>query len=251
MSEIPNNISWENLPEKYPIDTSKKSLPEFYDFYNLSQDFLNVYEPSEDTFLLIDSLELELDNLFSQNYFNQLTKITSIELGCGNGLISCCFLSKLKNLNINNYHHYCIDINNDAINLTKRLLSKYNLDVNTSCIESDLFANVNKEETFDIIIFNPPYVTTDKEEYERALKEKDIYAAWAGGIKGSETINKFVEDLKERINDKTIIFLLLSKENDYNLIINNLKNKYELNLELLMRKQFKNEKLAVFKFYKN
>ena len=251
MSEIPNNISWENLPEKYPIDTSKKSLPEFYDFYNLSQDFLNVYEPSEDTFLLIDSLELELENLFSQNYFNQLTKITSIELGCGNGLISCCFLYKLKNLNINNYHHYCIDINKDAINLTKRLLSKYNLDSNTSFIESDLFANINKEEIFDIIIFNPPYVTTDKEEYERALKEKDIYAAWAGGKKGSETINKFVEDLKERINDKTIIFLLLSKENDYNLIINNLKNKYGLNLELLMRKQFKNEKLAVFKFYKN
>ena len=251
MSEISNNISWEDIPEKYPIDTSKKSLPEFYDFYNLSQDFLNVYEPSEDTFLLIDSLELELDNLFSQNYFNILTKITSIELGCGSGLISCCFLSKLKNLNINNYHHYCIDINKDAINLTKRLLSKYNLDFNTSCIESDLFANINKEETFDIIIFNPPYVTTDKEEYERALKEKDIYAAWAGGIKGSETINKFVEELKGRINNKTIIFLLLSKENDYNLIINNLRNKYGLNLELLMRKQFKNEKLAVFKFYKN
>ena len=94
MSEIPDKISWENMPEKYPIDTSKKSLPEFYDFYNLSQDFLNVYEPSEDTFLLIDSLELELDNLFSQNYFDQLTKITSIELGCGNGLISCCFLSR-------------------------------------------------------------------------------------------------------------------------------------------------------------
>ena len=245
------NFSWDNTPEKYPIDTSKKSLPEFYDFYDLSQDFLNVYEPAEDTFLLIDSIELELDNLFSNNYFKSLEKIISIELGCGNGLVSSCFLSKLTNLNINNYHHYCIDINKEAVDLTKRLLTNYNLDKKTSFIESNLFDNIDNNEIFDIIIFNPPYVTTEKDEYERALKEKDIYAAWAGGIKGSETINKFVQELHGRINNKTIIFLLLSKENDYNFIINNLNNQYKLNFELLMRKQFKNEKLAVFKFYTN
>ena len=246
-----SNFSLENTPEKYPIDTSKKPLPEFYDFYDLSKDFLNVYEPSEDTFLLIDSLELELDNLYSKSYFNSKDIITSIELGCGNGLVSCSFLSKLKKLNIENkINHYCIDINKDALNLTKNLLTNYNLDKNTIFKESNLFDEIDQNEIFDIIIFNPPYVTTDDEEYKRALKEKDIYAAWAGGKKGSETINKFVDKLKGRINDKSIIFLLLSKENDYNLIINNLRTKYAFNLELLMRKQFKNEKLAVFKFYK-
>ena len=251
MSEFKQNFSWENTQEKYPINTSKKSLPIFYDFYDLSKDFLNVYEPSEDTFLLIDSLELEIENLFLNNYFKNLEKITSIELGCGNGLVSCCFLSKLKSLNINKkVNHYCVDINKHAINLTKGLLTNYDLDKDTSFIESNLFDNIDKNEIFDIIIFNPPYVTTDKEEYERALKEKDIYAAWAGGNKGSETIHKFVKELNGKISDKGIIFLLLSKENDYNLIINNITTKYNMNFELLMRKQFKNEKLAVFKFYK-
>ena len=246
-----SEFSWENTPEKYSIDTSKKSLPEFYDFYDLSKDFLNVYEPSEDTFLLIDSLELELDNLNLKSYFNDKDKITSIELGCGNGLVSCSFLSKLNQIiNIDKLNHYCVDINKDALNLTKNLLSKYNFNKNIIFKESDLFDSIDKKITFDIIIFNPPYVTTDNDEYKRALKEKDIYAAWAGGKKGSETINKFVEKLKERINNNTIIFLLLSKENDYNLIINNLMTKYDFKYDLLMRKQFKNEKLAVFKFYK-
>ena len=97
MSES-QDFSWENSHEKYKMDTSKKSLPNFYDFYNLSNDFLNVYEPAEDTFLLIDSIELELENLNSKSYFNNIEKINSIELGCGNGLVSCCFLSKLKSL---------------------------------------------------------------------------------------------------------------------------------------------------------
>ena len=242
-----SEFSWENAPEKYSIDTSKKPLPEFYDFYDLSKDFLNVYVPSEDTFLLIDSLELELDNININSYFNNKEKINTIELGCGNGLVSCSFLSKL---NQNNINHYCIDINKDALNLTKNLLSKYNLNKNTFFLESDLFDSIDKNITFDIIIFNPPYVTTDDDEYKRALKEKDIYAAWAGGKKGSETINKFVDKLKGRISNKCIIFLLLSKENDYNLIINNLMTQYDFKFELLMRKQFKNEKLAVFKFYK-
>ena len=242
-----SEFSWENAPEKYSIDTSKKPLPEFYDFYDLSKDFLNVYVPSEDTFLLIDSLELELDNININSYFNNKEKINTIELGCGNGLVSCSFLSKL---NQNNINHYCIDINKDALNLTKNLLSYYNLNKNIFFLESDLFDSIDKNITFDIIIFNPPYVTTDDEEYKRALKEKDIYAAWAGGKKGSETINKFVDKLKGRINNKCIIFLLLSKENDYNLIINNLMTQYDFKFELLMRKQFKNEKLAVFKFYK-
>ena len=109
-----SDFSWENTQEKYSIDTSKKPLPEFYDFYDISKDFLNVYEPSEDTFLLIDSLELELDNLFSKSYFSNKKKITSVELGCGNGLVSCSFLSKLHKLNPENetkINHYCIDIN--------------------------------------------------------------------------------------------------------------------------------------------
>ena len=239
-------FSWEYSSEKYPIDTSKKPLPIYYDFYDLSKDFQNVYEPAEDSFLLIDSLDKELEQIT----FDKNKKITSIELGCGSGLVSCCFLSKLKDLNINILNHYCIDINKDAVNLTQNLLKNYNFDNNVNVIEGDLFNSFEKDKIFDIIIFNPPYVTTDDDEYKRALKEKDIYAAWAGGKKGSETINRFIDELKGHINENSIIFLLLSKENEYENIIDKLKKLYDLDYEVLMRKKFKNERLAVIKFFK-
>ena len=240
-------FSWEYSDEKYPMDTSKKPLPIFYDFYDPVKDFENVYEPAEDSFLLIDSIEMELEHM----KFDKTQKIKSVELGCGSGLISICYLSKLRQLNINNYEHYCIDINKDAVDLTQRLLKNYKLDEGVKVKEGDLFNNFDENMKFDIIIFNPPYVTTDKEEYEKALKEKNIYAAWAGGDKGSETINRFVKDLKNFINDNTVIFLLLSKENEYGNIINNMKELYNMDWEILMRKRYKNERLAVIKFQKN
>ena len=243
------NFSWEKCESVYNnLESKKKSLPIFYNFYNISNDFQNVYEPAEDTFLLIDSILNDINYLKNNNYFIKNKDINSIEIGCGNGLISCCYLNLLKELNITINNHFCVDINKDAVNLTKNLLKNYNLDNNVNVIEGDLFNNFDKDKIFDIIIFNPPYVTTDNEEYERALKEKDIYAAWAGGKKGSETINRFVDDLKGHIDENSIIFLLLSKENDYENIIHNLKKLYNFECEILMRKQFKNERLCVLKF---
>ena len=100
------------------------------------------------------------------------------------------------------------------------------------------------------IIFNPPYVTTNDDEYKRALEKKDIYASWAGGKKGSETIFKFIYQLKNFIKDNSIIYLLLSKENEYFKIINDIHNCINFQFEILMKRKATNEKLAVFKFFK-
>ena len=240
-------FSWENSKSKYE-NNNKKSLPIFYDFYDLSNDFKNVYEPAEDTFLLIDSIMNDLINEKEKNKF--LNPIKSIEIGCGNGLVSCCYLDILKKENFKLEKHFCIDINKDALNLTEKLIKNYNLNDKVYFIESDLFSNFKNNEKFDIIIFNPPYVTTDDDEYKRALEKKDIYASWAGGKKGSETIFKFISQLKDFIKDDSIIYLLLSKENEFFKIIDDINNCINFQFEILMKIKATNEKLAVFKFFK-
>jgi release factor glutamine methyltransferase len=240
-------FSWENSKSKYE-NNNKKSLPIFYDFYDLSNDFKNVYEPAEDTFLLIDSITNDLINEKEKNKL--LNPIKSIEIGCGNGLVSCCYLDILKQENFQLEKHFCIDINKDALNLTEKLIKNYNLNDKVYFIESDLFSNFKNNEKFDIIIFNPPYVTTDDDEYKRALEKKDIYASWAGGKKGSETIFKFISQLKDFIKDDSIIYLLLSKENEFFKIIDDINNCINFQFEIVMKIKATNEKLAVFKFFK-
>jgi len=242
-----DNFSWENTESKYD-NNIKQSLPIFYDYYDLSKDFINVYEPEEDTFLLIDSITFDISSEKNKNKF--INPIKSIELGCGNGLISICFLDILKKENIKLKNHYCIDINKYALNLTEKLIKNYNLNDKVYFIESDLFSNFKNNEKFDIIIFNPPYVTTDDDEYKRALEKKDIYASWAGGKKGSETIFKFISQLKDFIKDDSIIYLLLSKENEFFKIIDDINNCINFQFEILMKIKATNEKLAVFKFFK-
>jgi release factor glutamine methyltransferase len=141
--------SWDKLTEKYNESMIKeKKLPEFFNYYNYGKDFKNVYEPAEDTFLLVDCLRLENDELVKRKLKN------TIELGCGSGFVSCCFVNQMNADEIT-VNHYCVDINDSALQLTEELFNNYNLKANV--IKSDLFEKLD-DVVFDIIIFNPVYI---------------------------------------------------------------------------------------------
>lgn len=67
---------------------------------------------------------------------------------------------------------------------------------------------------FDIVVFNPPYVPTDPDEMERALRERDIAASWAGGERGREVIDRCLEGVRECLVEGGAFYLVLEKAND-------------------------------------
>ena len=117
-----------------------------------AEDYDHVYEPSEDSFLLLDALELELPFL--------LTKKPSIclEIGPGSGIIISALA---KYLNYKPQGFFAVDINKFACDATKRTsLANH---VNVEVINMDLLTAF-RPKSIDLLVFNPPYVPTPSDE---------------------------------------------------------------------------------------
>ncbi len=135
----------------------------------------NIYQPAEDSFLL---------EKYVKKFAKKQAKI--LDIGAGSGIQG---KKSLKN----GSEVLFADINKNAVeNLKKQGLR---------AIQSNLFSNIKKNEKFDLIIFNPPYLPEHKYD-----KKKDT----CGGKKGSETINRFLKQAKNHLNKNGKILLLTS-----------------------------------------
>ena len=112
----------------------------------------DVYPPSDDSFLLIGSLDVRRGERI-------------LEIGCGSGIVS-------MHCALNGCIVTCGDISKKAVALTKRNMMLNSLIATVA--ETDLYSNIQGR--FDTIIFNLPYLPV-KEEGDLAL-------AWSGGENG-------------------------------------------------------------------
>lgn len=174
----------------------------------------NVYEPAEDTFLLISALE-KMD----------LKEKSVLELGTGSGIISLILAKRAKLI-------IAADINPEAVKCAKEN-AKLNGIKNAEFIESDLFSNI--KEKFDIIIFNPPYLPCEKITSDIALD---------GGADGRKVIERFLEGAPKFLNPRGKIYILESSLSDYRKTLAQFK-KYAVSAGIVARRKFDWEELVI------
>lgn len=156
-----------------------------------------VYVPSDDSFLL--EREIRKRNLVGK---------VCLDLGTGSGVQGIAMLKSGASFVV------CADINKNALVESKKNVLKYlketkNFDVVVRFVETDLFSNL-KGVKFDFIVFNPPYVPSEK------IKWVDL----DGGKEGSETINKFITQFVGHLSSSSEILLLISSLNNPKKLIN-------------------------------
>ncbi len=207
-----------------------KRKPSSFKCNNLEiQTHPEVYDPSEDTFLLLEEIHpTDEDSVF--------------EIGSGTGIIALYCAQKGANV-------VCSDINPFAIDLIKKNYeqNKGQLTGSLEIRKGSLFDVLKKDEMFNLIIFNPPYLPTSKEEYidENGWFDKAV----AGGKNGLETTKPFLQQLSNYLRDNGRAFTIFSSKSpriefDYTLKKNNLKS------TVVSSQSFTDETLEVHKIIK-
>lgn len=144
-----------------------------------------VYEPAEDSFLFADAALTEAKS-----------GMHVLEVGTGSGFVSAVLLANLKDIQL-----IATEINPHASRCAK---------INAvEVIRTDLFEGLrlrSPEARFDLILFNPPYLPTSKEEIVPGW----LNYAFDGGISGRDTLDRFLDEVKNYLKPRGEILVLIS-----------------------------------------
>ncbi|XP_041638261.1 methyltransferase N6AMT1 [Cheilinus undulatus] len=198
--------------------------------------FRDVYEPAEDSFLLIDALEKDAERL------QLISPCVCLEVGSGSGVVSAFLASVIGPSAL----YLCTDVNPAAAECTAKTASCNSVSLQpviTSLVDSFLPRLSGK---VDILLFNPPYVVTPSEE----VGSRGIEAAWAGGKRGREVTDRFLPLVAQLLSSKGIFYLITIAENDPEEIIC-LLGKSGLKGESCLSTRAGNERLSVLRFHRS
>ncbi|KAM4887700.1 methyltransferase N6AMT1 isoform 1-T1 [Thomomys bottae] len=195
--------------------------------------FRDVYEPAEDTFLLLDALEAAADELAGVEI--------CLEIGSGSGVVSTFLASMIGPQAL----YMCTDINPEAAACTLETArcNKVQIQPVITDLVKGLLPRLKGQ--VDLLVFNPPYVVTPPEE----MGSQGIEASWAGGRSGREVMDKFFPLVSDLLSPRGFFYLVTIKENNPEEILKTLNTKGLQGTTVLSR-QAGQEFLSVLKFTK-
>jgi release factor glutamine methyltransferase len=157
-----------------------------------------VYEPMEDSLLL-------------EKHVKAQSEKKVLDIGTGSGIQAIAASEKAEFV-------IAVDISDESLKRTQKNIEKTGIN-NVFVFKSDLFSFFDKKREikntrnkkirkfllknpkFDLIVFNPPYLPKDE-----GIKDKTIY----GGIKGHETLEKFLLQAGKYLKKDGKIFIVFS-----------------------------------------
>ena len=159
---------------------------EFYgEEFIVNQDVL---DPRPDTESLI---ELILKNIARDK------EMKILELGVGSGCISITLLKQYEFAKV-----VGVDISKAALKTCQNNIDKHQVSKRIQLIESNLFTAIDANDKFDLIVSNPPYITSNDINY--LAPEVRIYEpklALDGGVDGLDFYREIADKAHDFLND--------------------------------------------------
>ena len=174
--------------------------------------FTSLYEPSEDTFHLLDALSSDSSFLHARFPQDASPPPLVLELGSGSGVVTSFLTAHAHALFGRFVATLATDVAAHAVVATVETVA-----VNgggggllLDALNADLAAPV-RGGVVDVLVFNPPYVPSD------SLPEREggdwLEIACAGGRDGMEVTERALDGLAEVLSDRGVAYVLMCKRN--------------------------------------
>ncbi|RSL39206.1 hypothetical protein CEP53_014234 [Fusarium sp. AF-6] len=193
-----------------------------------------VYEPAEDSYLLLDTLSSATETAFLNKAFPDVAPLV-VEVGTGSGVVLAFVNAHAQTLfGTRNILTAGVDMNAFACRATVGTVGKAesdNVDTHGLYLGSCMGDLVSpwREGSVDVLIFNPPYVPTPEmparpesfaaDDLAVSVKpsfDDDSYLlalSYAGGLDGMETTDRLIEGLPQVLSRRGCAYILLCAQN--------------------------------------
>lgn len=145
----------------------------------------NVYEPSEDTFLFCDNM-------------NVLQEDTVLDLGTGCGALGIVAAMTVEFV-------LAIDVNPHAVRCAKLNAVQNGVSNRMAFMRSDLFSALGNSAKFTLILFNAPYLPVTE-----GGNNSWVDLSWNGGASGRFVIDRFIVDVQNHLTANGRVLLMQS-----------------------------------------
>jgi release factor glutamine methyltransferase len=196
--------------------------------------FDNIYEPAEDSYLLLDTLSASSETDFLSTRFPPSTPSPLVlEVGVGSGVVLAFVAANAQTIfNRSDVAFLGTDVNTLAakaaaqtVDLALGGIASESRPAPTSfgVAVADLASAVREKEV-DLLIFNPPYVPTEDLPVpldeaamsSQAVFERDsklLELSYAGGADGMETTDRLLDQLPSVLSQRGVAYVLLCAQN--------------------------------------
>jgi release factor glutamine methyltransferase len=144
-----------------------------------------VYEPAEDSFLFAENLKVA-------------DGMAVLDVGTGCGLLAVTAAKTASRV-------VAVDLNPFAVRCAKRNAQLNNTENRIDFVQTDLFAALSPEGSFDLVLFNAPYLPSEPGE-----ETSWIGRAWAGGANGRAVVERFISEVSPYLKADGQVLLMQS-----------------------------------------
>ena len=145
---------------------------------------------------LIPRPETELLIEFALAIFPANKPISVIDLGTGTGAIAIAIAKARPNWQV-----IACDKSKEALTIARKNRDKYGL-TNLELVNSDWFSSIDQQESFDLIISNPPYVADEDPHLKQGDVRFEPLSALRSGPDGLDDIRQIVKSSKDYLNEQ-------------------------------------------------